>query len=252
MKNFPSKYGVPGGSVYEMWISCASLVDQQIGCCLQGLGARKKPFLSWARLLLISLGPVKESPLRHFQWILTLSNYILFFYPRVITKFYYNYLLLKIGGKLLKSYLSSFTPLLCPVFLHPMDRHIRLFSSVWVLLRLCRGGGTTSFCSRRHCGLTDEVVSFPQWERGRPKLNEAQLPDLQPSVPSLEIKLLSSSPFSHCPIFLFPFAVAIPTLALNCPDSFHTACFLQNPVTWIPCQPTLKVLVERALSEQQH
>ena len=153
MKNFPSKYGVPGGSVYEMWISCASLVDQQIGCCLQGLGARKKPFLSWARLLLISLGPVKESPLRHFQWILTLSNYILFFYPRVITKFYYNYLLLKIGGKLLKSYLSSFTPLLCPVFLHPMDRHIRLFSSVWECF-----SGCAEEAEQLHFAVEDTVV----------------------------------------------------------------------------------------------
>lgn len=51
--------------------------------------------------------------------------------------------------------------------------------------------------------------------RKRQTQTETQLPDLQPTVPSLEIKtLISSFPFSNCPIFLL-FTVTIPTLYLT-------------------------------------
>lgn len=68
----------------------------------------------------------------------------------------------------------------------------------------------------------EAVVSQMKWfvlvptVRRRQTLTQTQLPDFQPSVPSLEIKLLISPfPSSDCPILLLLFTVTIPTLGLD-------------------------------------
>lgn len=89
--------------------------------------------------------------------------------------------------------------------------------------------------------------------RKRQTQTETQLPDLQPTVPSLEIKtLISSFPFSNCPIFLL-FTVTIPTLYLTIYTKF-SHCLLSPEALQVDPMPTkrLKVLVERAQRDQHH
>ena len=104
------------------------------------------------------------------------------------------------------------------------------YSNWPVFLKLCWEEEQFHICSWRNCSLEVQWHVLIPTVRKQQTQTKRQLPDFQPSVPSLEIKLLISPfPSSNCSVFSFPFTVRIPTLAVKCLHCFQAACFLQKP-----------------------